>query len=102
MFKRLSEDEALIVDRGVFRPAEVYEGPDGGLFIKAKGGFLRVKTNGATSHESVKVQTLQREGMLYQDRFGRLCVAPGPERAQVMVTGATEGPIALPAPNPVD
>lgn len=98
MFKRLTEDEALIVERGVYKTAEVYEGPEGGLFVKAKGGFVRVKTTGATSHETVKVQMLQREGPLYQDRFGRLCAAPGLERAPVLLTAGGSETLALPAP----
>lgn len=98
MFKRLTEDEALIVERGVYRTAEVYEGPEGGLFVKAKGGFVRVKATGATSHDAVKVQTLQREGPVWQDQWGRLCAAPGDSRKPTMLTNAGEGVLALPKP----
>lgn len=108
MFKKIDEDDALIVDQGVYRTTEMYEGPEGGLFAKAKGGFVRVKANGATSHSSVKLQLLHREGPVYQDRFGRLCVTAGADRREVMLTqdgGITlarpADPTALPSPDKV-
>lgn len=82
MFKKLEEDEALIVERGVYRSAALYE-LNGALFIQAKGGFVRAKTNGSTSHATVRLYTLMREGPLYQDRFGRLCIEDGPDRTEV-------------------
>ena len=85
MFKKLEEDEALIVERGVYKMAEVYEGPDGGLFVKAKGGFVRVRGNGSTSHETVRLETLHREGELYQDQFGRLCTNAGQGRRRTFI-----------------
>lgn len=90
MFKRIDEDEALIVENGVFKPVEVYEGPNGGLYVKAKGGFLRVKSNGSTSSSGVRLESLHREGDLFQDDFSRLCVTPtgpGSKRKQVFIRG---------------
>lgn len=83
MFKRLDDDEALIVERGVYKSAEVYSGPGGGLFVKAKGGFVRLKADGSTSHDSVRMQMLQRNSTLYQDRFARLCAVPGENTKEV-------------------
>ena len=94
MFKKLDEDEALIVERGVYKSAEVYEGPDGGLFIKAKGGFVRARVNGSTSHEAVRLVSLHREGKLYSDRFNRLCVQPGQDRRRAFI-GTREGDTTL-------
>lgn len=91
MFKRIDEDEALIVERGVYKPAEIYAGPGDGLYIKAKGGFVRIKSNGSTSHDTVKLQTLMREGPLYQDQFGRLCFSPGDGRKDCLLTIAADG-----------
>lgn len=89
MFKRIDDDEAVIVENGVFRPAEVYE-RDGLLFVKAKGGFVRVKADGSTSHPNVRVETLAREGPLYKDAFGRLAVSMADGRKPVMLTHSGE------------
>lgn len=88
MFKKIDTDEAITVERGVYKLCEVYEGPDGGLFVKAKGGFVRIKSRGDTSHPTVKVQTLLREGPLFQDQWGRLCVEPGERRKPVALTNS--------------
>jgi len=97
MFKKIETDEALIVERGVYKMAEVYEGPDGGLYIKAKGGFVRVKEKGDTSHSAVAVQTLAREGPLFRDTWGRLCVtAEGPEARKPVALSNDGGRLALP------
>lgn len=100
MFKHIDTDEALIVERGVFKPAEVYEGPDGGLYVKAKGGFVRLKSDGSTSHSTVKVKSLAREGPLYRDAWQRLSVSPGTDRKACLLAPPSEsdGPLALPAP----
>lgn len=91
MFKILETDEALITDGGVYKPAEVYEGPEGGLYIKAKGGFVRLKANGSTSHPAVKVITLMREGPLFKDSFDRLAITKGPARKVAMLTHSADG-----------
>jgi len=96
MFKRIETDEALIVERGVYKPVEVYEGPDGGLFVKTKGGYVRVKARGDTSHGAVMVQRLMREGPLFQDQWGRLCVEGGGKRKAVLLSNSDM--LALSAP----
>lgn len=95
MFQRLEYDEALLVDSGVYKPAEVYAGPDGGLFVKAKGGFLRVKGDGSTSHHSVKLERLYREAPLYADAFNRLAVTEAPGRKRVAVIPKDDGPCQI-------
>ena len=85
MFKRLDEDEALIVENGVYKPAEIYAGPGQGLYIKAKGGFVRIKRDGSTSHPTVRLQTLMREGPIYQDTFGRVCYTEGEGRREMEI-----------------
>lgn len=84
MFTKIHEDGALTYDGGVYRQADVYAGPDGALFVNAKGGFVRVRADGGTSHPSVKVVTLMREAPLYQDQWQRLYVAPGHDRREVL------------------
>lgn len=98
MFKRIDDDEALIVENGVYRPAEVYEGPGGGLYLKAKGGFVRVKNNGSTSHPTVKLHTLARDAALFTDQFGRLCVTTAPDRKEVQIRLDKEGVTLIESP----
>ena len=95
MFSRIDTDEALIVENGVYRPVDVYRGPDGGLYVKAKGGFVRVKERGDTSHPTVKITLLMREGPLYRDAWGRLCVTEADGRRPVSLPRHPEGAIAL-------
>lgn len=76
MFKHLEDDEAVVVENGVYRPVPLYE-RNGGLYAGIKGGFVRIKANGATSHPGVRLDVLYRDGPLWQDRFGRVCVADG-------------------------
>lgn len=97
MFKKIDTDEALIVEGGVYKPAEVYAGPEHGLFVKAKGGFVRIKSDGSTSHTSVKVQTLARNAPLWQDKWGRLCHADGSGHRPVQLTNGGGDALALPA-----
>ena len=100
MFTHVPEDEALIVEGGVYKPAEVYLGPEGGLYLKTKGGFVRLKDRGATSHPKVKAIKLAREGDLFMDRWGRLCGTTAPDRTPIHLTEEPDGTLlALPAPS---
>jgi hypothetical protein len=91
MFKRIETDNAVIVKGGVFKTADVYEF-QGGLYLKAGGGFVRVKMNGATSVDGLSLHTLMREsGELYADQFGRLCLEDGPNRTHVALGLAGPG-----------
>jgi len=89
MFKKIDEDEALMQINGVYKPVELYE-LNGCLFAAVAGGFVRLKGNGSTSMPKMKVITLLREGPLFQDTFGRLCVEGGEGRREVMLTNTGE------------
>lgn len=82
MFKRIDGDEALIVQKGVYLAADLYE-MDGGLFAKAKGGFIRLKADGSTSHSDVRVQKLITDRPLFCNRFSQLCTQDGEGRKEV-------------------
>lgn len=75
MFQKIEDDEAVIVENGVYRTAEVYE-YNGGLYLRAKGGFVRLKADGSTSASRVRLECLHRDGPLFRDRFGRIRVSP--------------------------
>ena len=79
MFRKLEGDTALLVQGGVYKPADLYE-MDGKLFAQASGGFVRLKTDGTTSKQGVAFHALTTEEPLFTDRFGRLCVAAGDGR----------------------
>lgn len=90
MFKAIEESEALIVSNGVYKPARVYEGPGGGLFVQSGSGFVRVKENGYTSSPTVRVELLHHEATLYRDRFGRLCATAGEGRKPMRVEASED------------
>jgi hypothetical protein len=79
MFRHLEGDQALVVLGGVYRVADLYE-RDGKLFAAISGGYVRINANGLTSKDKMRVESLVTEEPLYKDRFGRLCIAPGPGR----------------------
>jgi len=98
MFQKNDEDEALIVERGVYKPVEVYTGPEDGLYVKAKGGFVRIKKDGSTSSINVRLTLLHREGPLFTDQFGRLTAIGGGKRKPVMITSDESGALKLEGP----
>lgn len=60
---------------------------------------MRVKAKGDTSYSTVSVVNLQREGALYQDQWGRLCVtAEGMEKRKpvLLANEGANGTLALP------
>ena len=95
MFKNLPEDEAVLIENGVYRTAKIYQRSDGSLFAQAKGGFVRLKADGSTSHDKVRLETLHREAPLFKDRFGRLCTAPGSGRTEVQLIVEEGEPLRL-------
>lgn len=94
MFKKIDDDEALVVEAGVYKPVELYE-MNGALFAKCKGGFVRLKANGSTSHSNVKLMTLHREGQLFQDKFGRLCTEGGDGRRELFLSMEEDGTVRM-------
>lgn len=78
MFTKLEGDSAVWFSGGVFHQGDLYDW-QGQLFLKAKGGFVRLKADGGSSHPDVKLISMTYEGQLFADRFNRLCTIQGPE-----------------------
>ena len=95
MFKKIDTDQALIVSGGVFKPTDVYVGPEGGLYVSAKGGFIRVMEKGATSSKGVDIVRLHRDGPLFRDQFGRLAVEDGMGRKAVRLIATEANPFQI-------
>jgi hypothetical protein len=73
MFAKLEGDQALLLQSGVYKPADLYEF-NGALFAKTLGGFVRLYKSGATSKPAVSLIELHTNAPLWSDRFGRLAV----------------------------
>jgi hypothetical protein len=95
VFKKIDTDQALIVQGGVFKPVDVFEGPDGGLYVQAKGGYVRIYEKGATSAKGVDIARLHRDGDLYRDQFGRLAVETGKDRKHVRLVVTEDKPFLI-------
>lgn len=96
MFEELSGDQICLVIGGVYVPCPVFQRPNGDLFARYKGGYVRLYANGATSKDRLKVEVLHTERPLFVDKFGRLGLIAGPGRealphaATLALTGADE------------
>lgn len=80
MFKKLEGETAVLHSKGVYRVADLYE-RDGKLFAGLTSTtFVRLYANGSTSKPATQIETLQLDGPLYKDRFGRLTTTGGDGR----------------------
>lgn len=73
MFKKMNGDQALLVAKGTFKEADLFEF-QGGLFAKHGSGYVRLKANGSTSKPGVDFCHLETEAELWSDPFGRISV----------------------------
>lgn len=78
MFTKLEGDSAVLFRKGVFTQADLYKW-QGGLYAKLGGGFVRLRSNGGTSHPDVLLKHLTIDRPLFSDRFGRLAVNSTPD-----------------------
>lgn len=85
MFSRLEGDTAILVHRGVYRSADLFSW-DGKLFAQVAGGYVRLRADGSTTKDGVRLEHMEFEGPLYADRFGRLTVQGGEGRKPVALT----------------
>ncbi|KRW94324.1 hypothetical protein [Paracoccus sp. MKU1] len=93
-FNVLEGDFVVLSSKGVFQQVPVYEW-QGGLFAKAKGGYIRLNADGSTSHPDVSQRCLCSDVSLFKDRFGRLCTdASMGEAVRVGNDGKIEAQIA--------
>lgn len=84
MFKLIDGEVAVIVEGGVYKEAPLAIRNNGELYVKAKGGFVRLNADGTTSVGSkCRLDTLALDTPLYKDRFGKLCVAEAKDRKPI-------------------
>lgn len=76
MFTRLEGDTAVLLIKGVYKQADLYEW-NGGLFASAAGGYVRISADGRTSKPDLNVKSLTTDAPLWADRFGRLSLRDG-------------------------
>lgn len=82
MFQMIDGETAVIREGGVYKEVALATRNNGELYAKAKGGFVRLYADGATSAGSkCMLDTLALDVPLYRDRLGKLCVAPGDGRS---------------------
>lgn len=74
LFKQIEGENAIIVESGVYRQADLYS-RDGYLYAKAGIGFVRLYADGSTSKAKCWLDVLTFDKSLYADKFGRLCDA---------------------------
>jgi hypothetical protein len=72
MFKQVEGENAVIVESGVYRQADLYN-RDGYLYAKAGPGFVRLYADGSTSKAKCRLDALSFYKPLCADKFGRLC-----------------------------
>lgn len=85
MFDKLEGDTAMLVQGGVYKTTELYVWA-GKLFAKAAGGYIRLRTNGTTSKDGVRLEHMEIEQPLFSDKFGRLATVDGDGFKPVAVT----------------
>mgnify|MGYP003119046768 CR=1 FL=1 len=89
MFQTLEGELAVTVENGVYREAALAVRNNGELYVKAKGGYLRLYADGSTSGGSkCRLDTLALDADFYTDRLGRLCIAKGTDRKPLGETPA--------------
>ena len=74
MFKQIEGENAIIVESGVFKQADLYV-RDGYLYAKTGGGFVRLYADGSTSKAKCRLDVLAFDKPLCVDKLGRLCDA---------------------------
>jgi len=89
MFKIIEGETAVIREGGVYKEVLLATRNNGELYVKAKGGFVRLYADGSTSAGSRCVlDTIVFDTPLYKDRVGRLCTATAKGRVALDATPA--------------
>lgn len=76
MFNRIEGDTVVLSQGGLYKMSDLYEW-DGGLFAKVGSGYARLRENGTTSKDGVRIEHMETERDLFKDRFGRLATKQG-------------------------
>lgn len=90
-FQQIEGDAAILVQNGVYKQVDLYS-RDGYLFAKTQGGFVRLFSDGSTTHPKLRLDFLSYEGELGTDGLGRLVrsghpkfKALAPEKQQFLI-----------------
>ncbi len=76
-FKAIEDGSAVIQLNGVYQEVPLAS-RDGALYAEiSRGKFVRLKADGSASKVKMRLDTLEYDGPLYSDRFGRLTVEDG-------------------------
>lgn len=87
MFKLIEGETAVIREGGIYKEVALATRNDGELYVKAKGGFVRLYADGSTSAGSrCTLDTLALDAPLFKDRLGKLCIGGGDKRKPLTST----------------
>lgn len=71
LFKELEGDVAIVASGGVYKQVPIFT-RNGYLFAAVSGGYVRLKADGTTSKDKLRLEHLETEVHLHKDKFGRL------------------------------
>ena len=96
-FQRCEGSACVLVSNGVYKQVDVYV-RDGFLYAATAGGFVRLRADGSTSKAKMRLEFIDFDEDLCEDRLGRLCqkhvrgaVALPGQAAQKLLGGPTDG-----------
>lgn len=89
LFKELEGDVAIVVSGGIFKQVKLFT-RNGFLFAAVAGGYVRLKADGTTSKDKLRLEHIETELPLFKDRIGRLGTEQMPN-AQAL--GRSEAPL---------
>lgn len=81
MFQIIEGEMAVVREGGVYKEVELATRNNGELYVKAKGGFVRLMADGTSSLGSkLTLDTLTLDAAYHKDRLGKLCISAAPDR----------------------
>lgn len=81
LFQIIEGELAVVREGGVYKEVPLAVRNDGELYVKARGGFVRLMADGTSSlGAKLTLDTLTLAAPYHKDRFGKLCISAGPDR----------------------
>ena len=74
-FKPMPGETVVLVQNGTYKQADVFEW-NGRVFAKFGAGFIRLRRDGSTSKDGVRVEYFYTESDIYRDALGNLWFNP--------------------------
>lgn len=71
LFKELEGDTAIVVSGGVYKQVQIFT-RNGYLFAAVSGGYVRLKADGTTSKDKLRLVHIETEVELHKGQFGYL------------------------------